>query len=118
MLAPSMAGLSVTQAPVFFEARAMVHGNLCSNKCEGVGYPRFSYQGKHDTPPPPPLNVENFPLGSGSTGTPGVIGKTSQIDLGVGLGVKLHKAPTEEPAKPANSADSLTDSRSANGSAT
>ncbi len=113
-----MAGLSVTQAPVFFEARAMVHGNLCSNKCEGVGYPRFSYQGKPDTPPPPPPNVENFPLGSGSIGTPGVMGKTSQIDAGVGIGAKLHRAPTEEPQQPTNSASSTTSSEAAKAPAT
>lgn len=63
----------------------MVHGNLCSNKAEGVTYPRFSYQGKPDLLPPPPPTVEDMPLeyGSGSIGTPGVQSKTSQVDGGI-----------------------------------
>lgn len=83
-LTESMKGLTVTQGPIFFEARAMVHGNLCSNKVEGIGYPRFSYQGKSDLPPPFSPPVEDMPLeyGSGSTGTPGVQSRTSQKEFG------------------------------------
>jgi hypothetical protein len=100
-LPQSMAGLSVKQPPVFFEARAMVHSNLCANKCEGVGYPRFSYQGKVDTPAPQTPSIETMPAeyGQGSVGTPGVMSKTGQLDVGAGIGVVIQKEPTKEPKK-------------------
>lgn len=35
-------GLVLSVPPVFFEARAMAAGNVCMNKTEGIGYPRFA----------------------------------------------------------------------------
>jgi len=55
--------------PQFFEARAMVHGNVCSNKVEGIAYGRFKFQGKAEAPAPvvPPADVEVFGVGSAGT---------------------------------------------------
>lgn len=37
----SLAGYSMKKKPVFFEARAMINGNVCMNKVQGLAFPTF-----------------------------------------------------------------------------
>lgn len=37
------AGVSIPTTPKFFEARAMIQGNVCMNKTEGLAYPLFGF---------------------------------------------------------------------------
>lgn len=45
-------------AAKFFEARAMIDGNICLNKTEGMTFPRI--KGAPIAPPPPPLVTEEI----------------------------------------------------------
>lgn len=90
------AGFSWSTPPQFFEARAMVHGNVCANRVDGIALGRLAYKGSVQ-PSATPTSIED--LGSAGVGTTGVIDQVSQTTIGAGIGINTRRPQQKPPEK-------------------
>lgn len=82
-------GFRFTRPPKFFEARAMIHENVCMNRVEGIAYPTFTIQTSVAVPSPTeaPEGVTqgySAPIGR-------EIGTVSEISVGGAVGFEQIK---------------------------
>lgn len=95
-------GLTETKKPVFFEARAMIQGNVCMNRMHGIGYPVLGFPGAPAQPVDLPVDLDGRTI----EGDSGNVAASSVEDLAAGVNpivVAMNmKAKTEEPPEPSN----------------
>lgn len=93
--------------PKFFEARAMIHGSICANKTEWIGYPQFTRMTKLEGKPAV-YNTETTPaveqIQPPTLGVWGLVGEkiASVTEVGISLTVpkRVDTPSNGEPDKP------------------